>query len=150
LFSIIIYTLSYVNGEVSFFTNSFKSDKMESKVIQVAVSLLNPHSKYTIVDEWPVINHNKMLILNTTCNDAVSGYPQLLTDLELHEIDPLGGIHNIHMKIKATEFANPDNIIIECGRLPIDLSDRPMVYEIKRIGIDSDSKNPVELKIWIW
>ena len=147
LFSVIIYTLTYVGDDVSLFSNSFDSDRMESKIIQISESLINPYSKYSIVDEWPVFNRNKMIIFNNTCN---GNYPALLNDLELYETDPLGGQHNIHLMIKADILAQPIIPVINCGRLPADLLERPRVFEIKRVGIDSFSGESVELKIWIW
>ncbi|MBN2101841.1 MAG: hypothetical protein JW716_03145 [Candidatus Aenigmarchaeota archaeon] len=147
LFSIIIYTLTYVGGEVSLFSNSFDSDKMESKIVQVSEALLNPYSKYSISDEWPVFNRNKMIIFNNTCN---GNYPTLLNDLQLYKTDPLGGQHNIHLIVKAEVLTQPITTVIDCGRMPTDLVERPRVFEIKRMGTDSVTGLPVDLKILIW
>ena len=147
LFSIIIYALSYTGDEVSFFTNNFDSDKMESKVIQLSESLLNPFSDYSIAEEWPVFNRSKMNAFNNICNN---NYPTLLNDSELYETDPLGGQHNIHLMVRADVLTQPVTNVIDCGRRPDDLVERPKVFEIKRIGIDSQTGKPVELKIWIW
>jgi hypothetical protein len=150
LFSIIVYTLTYVNGEVSLFSGNFRSDRMESKVIRLSESLLNPYSHHNIVDKWPILDHDKILLFNNTCNNDLDIY----NDMELYEIDPLGGRHNIHLRILATELTPPKTIIIDCGRLPIDIVDRPLVYEVKRIGIVIDPLSgmqiPVEIKIWLW
>ena len=147
LFSIIIYTLTYVGSEVSLFTNNFNSDRMESKIIQISESLLNPYSKNNIVDKWPVFDHNKMMIFDNNCT---GNYAALLNELELYETDPLGTQHNIHMRVRGEILSQPPLTIIDCGRLPIDLVNRPKVFEIKRVGIDSSNGNPVELKIWLW
>ncbi len=147
LFSIIIYTLTFVGSEVSIFTNNFDSDKTESKVIQVSEALLNPYSKYNIVDEWPIFNRNKMIMFENNCT---GNYPAVLTDLQLYETDPLGFPHNIHTKIRADVLTSPPVTVIDCGSLPGDFVNRTRVFEIKRVGIDSVTSSPVELKIWIW
>jgi len=147
LFSIIIYTLTFVGGEVSLFSDNFDSDRMESKIIQVSESIINPHSKYSIVYEWPVFDRNKMIIFNNNCN---GDYVSLLNGLGLYKTDPLGGQHNIHLMVRADVLTQPITTVIECGRRPDDLVERPRVFEIKRIGIDSQTGYPVELKIWLW
>ena len=146
LLSVVAVMMAFSSGEVNTFSDSFKTDKMNSKVIQITESILNLHAKYNIIEKWPVFSHSKMLAFNSTCNSA---YAQLLTDLELYAIDPLGGRHNDHIMIKARDISTNANII-ECGRLPIDIIERPPVYEMRRVGIDSANGHPVELEIWIW
>lgn len=148
LFSVILYTLTFVNSELEMFSGNFNSDMMNSKVVQVTESFLNPYSTYSIVDEWPVLDHNKMVVFNNNCNNDVE-YVAMLNNMELYTQDPLGGKNNMHLKIIAKDL-DTDTEIINCGRLPLDLVERPMVFESKRLGVDSDTNNPIELKVWIW
>ncbi|NOX71867.1 MAG: hypothetical protein GXO64_04190 [Candidatus Micrarchaeota archaeon] len=146
LFASILYILGVLNGEIASFSQSHQADAMNSRVIELSALLASGHEKYGLADSWPVLEHAKIVDFNNNCRN---NYAELLNDLQLYESDPLGGKHNIHIKINAID-TETGQMLIDCGRTPANLAERPDVYEVKRIGIDSETGNPIELTIWLW
>ncbi len=147
LFAVIGFIVLFVKDEINVFSNNFQNEEMNSKAIQVSQAILNPHSKYNIVTKWPEYSHAKMNDFNSDCNNPLT-YKLIIDSYGLYKITE-GVRRDLRLKVLAIDLITGDRII-DCGSMPTDLLERPPIFEVRRIGIDSDTKNPIELKMWIW
>jgi hypothetical protein len=109
LFSVIVYTISFIAGDFNTRHGRFLSDRLESNAIRVSNLLLSNHKDIGIVEVWPQVNQGMINDLMDECND----YPSLQESLGLREESPY--VTYIHFNITV---ADDSTTYVNCGREP--------------------------------
>jgi hypothetical protein len=110
LFSIILFVISNLSENMNLYHVNFISNFLESRALQISEILLNDPVN-GIVDEWPVLNEQKMASFNASCNDD---YINMLVNFSMIEDMPYPNLHHMHVLVNATDGQE----FINCGRTP--------------------------------
>jgi hypothetical protein len=67
MFSIIVYSISFLNNRMDAYHTGFVSNSMESKAVKVTSMLLNQGCG--IVGEWPMLDSGRCALLESECEN---------------------------------------------------------------------------------
>ena len=89
-FAIVLYTLNYLNTQVTGYSNDYYTESVNSKAVQIAELLVMNKGNWTsfgptvgvkvvgLAEDWPVLNRTKAGALNVYCN---ANYVALMNNL---------------------------------------------------------------------
>ncbi len=105
LFSIIIYTISFLSNDFNMRRNSFISDRLESNALRVSNILLGSQEN-GLIGEWPRLDPNKLI---ASCGD----YRSMQKSLGLKEEEPYVKYMNFNVTVE-----DSSGVRRTCGRDP--------------------------------
>jgi hypothetical protein len=149
-FTIILYTINYLNSSVSAFSNELYINNMETRAIQISELLIHNPGVWDgdeprlvgLCEEWPVLNSIRIGNLHTFCQDPAN-YNNLLQNLGLEE-NRFGSTQRYNISIRINESGNPV-ALLDCGPSP---PERRMV-NVERFALSGENKI-LSINVWLW
>ena len=143
-FTIVVYTISYLNVNVSDFKSKFYHNRLQSKAIQISEVLMGGGSYLSIADSSE-FNLTKIQEFNITyCNlSEISTYQNLVNDLHLKE-KTVYGVFSDNIKIYLY-LLSPIEILLDCGpMIPRNITKA----EVGRVGVFNGEMAKLEVVVW--
>jgi hypothetical protein len=137
LFSVIVYTISFIASDFNTRHGRFLSDRLESNSIRVSNLLLSDHKDIGIVGVWPETDQNMIDDLMVECGD----YPSLQESLGLREESPY--VTYMHFNITV---ADESTMYVNCGR---ELPEGTGKAVVTRYAL-SPSKSVARIEVTVW
>ncbi len=141
-FTIVVYTISFLNVNVSDFKSKFYHNRLQSKAIQVSEVLMGGGS-YLSIAESSEFNLAKIQEFNENyCNlSEISTYQNLVNDLHLYETT-VYGVFSDNIKIY---LFSPSETLLDCGpAIPRNVTKA----EIGRVGVFNGEMAKLEVVVW--
>lgn len=140
-FTIIIYSINYLNFNVSDFRSKFYQSRLQSKAFQVSEILMSEKTEISLMS-GNSFNHSKIGTFNTTyCGDA--NYKKLAAAFYMYETASFGILPNdlrIELSVPASGL-----VLLECGpRMPRNVTKA----EIGRIGLYGGNVTRLGVTVW--
>lgn len=134
-FSLVLYTMIYLNSALSEYRGEFYVNDLQSRAIQISDLLLH-NREIGISAGYPYINSSRVNSLSMICNN---NYPDFLMDFDLRN-------HRIKIEINESDTGN---IILDC---PSIISIPPKVTKVNmmRFGVLDTTNKTAILNLWIW
>jgi hypothetical protein len=115
LFSIIIYTISYLSSSFAMHHGIAGTADLEAKAMRIS-DILASDNKIGIFSTWPNLSVSKMNILHTTCNDATGdGYFRTIGRFGLNESSPSSKYNRLQIMVVGAD----KYVYVNCGRVPV-------------------------------
>jgi len=140
-FTIIIYSINYLNFNVSDFKNKFYQNRLQSKAFQVSEILMAGRTNLSLTD-GERFNASKIYFFNSTyCGDA--NYKKLAEAFYMYETASFGTLPNdikIELSVPSSGF-----LLLDCGpRMPRNTTKA----EVGRMGLYEG--NVARLSVTVW
>ncbi|MFH0956715.1 MAG: hypothetical protein V1813_02535 [Candidatus Aenigmatarchaeota archaeon] len=141
MFSIVIYTISYLSSSFATHHDISKNADLQSKAMRVS-DMLTGGNDAGIFSEWPNLDTAKMQQLNDSCagND---GYFNTLDRLGLNESYPT--IKYNRLQILAS--GEDGTVYIKCGRTPVE---EAASGKVMRFGYVPDDGVLANITVTVW
>jgi hypothetical protein len=142
-FTVVVYTISYLNVNVSDFKNKFYYNRLQSKAIQISEVLVGGESPLSLVDGSGFSLARIQNFNNSYCRQA-EDYTKLIDDLYLKERTSYGLSLENDVKI---HLSSPNEIkLLDCPGI-ISRSGSPRA-EIERVGVLQGET--IKLRVIVW
>lgn len=140
LFGIILFTINSLSANMNLYHTNYVSNFLESRALQITEVLMND-PKNGIVDEWPMLNENKMTNFNSSCN---GDYINMIINFSMIEDLPYPSLHHMHVLVNATDGQE----FINCGRVPPANITKATVTRFGFVPPPTDKIAIVEVRVW--
>lgn len=141
-FTVVVYTISFLNVNVSDFKGKFYHNRLQSKAIQVSEVLMGGGSYLSIADSSE-FNLAKIQEFNENyCNlSEIITYQNLVNDLHLYETT-VYGVFSDNIKIY---LFSPSETLLDCGPvIPRNITKA----EVGRVGVFNGEMAKLEVVVW--
>jgi hypothetical protein len=138
-FGIVVYTINYMNVNVSDFRLKSYQNRLQSKAVQISEVMMG--SGPMSVADGNVFNITKIDAFNETYCKNITGYQQLVRDLHLYEKSSFG-IMPGNVKI---ELSSQGSVLLECGLVTPRNVTRA---EMGRLGLLQGEMATLRLIVW--
>jgi hypothetical protein len=146
-FAILVYTINYLNVNVSDYRNNFYQNWLQSKAIQISDILLKGESTLSL-SSGQELNMTKIQLFNADyCPLQNGSYSKLIDDFYLYEKTNFGDVVSKDVII---QLSSPSGMLIDCrskvGMFPSNITKA----EIGRVGIIGSTKEIAKLRVIVW
>lgn len=140
-FAIIMYTINYLNVNISDFREKFYQNKLQNKAFQISEILMSGQTSLNIADNG-IFNQTRINLFNSTyCGDA--NYKKLVDILFMYETTNFGVLPNnvnIELDVQSTGV-----VLLDCGPgIPRGVAKA----EIGRVGLFQGSVGKLGITVW--
>jgi hypothetical protein len=140
-FAIVLYTINYLNVNMSDFSGKFYQNRLQSKAIQIAEILVSGESRLSIADDLK-FNLSKIQEFNNTYCPPQGNYTKLALDLYLYEKTDFGIFPN---NAKIGLLTEDGSLLLDCGpRIPRNMAKG----DIERIGLFQGKFARLMVTVW--
>lgn len=141
-FMILLYTINYLNVNVSDYRSKFYQSRMQSKAVQVSEILMTSRSNLSLAD-GNGFNKTKISFFNSTyC--GFSNYKKLAEDFYMYENLNYGVVPN-NIRIELT-LPSSGETVLDCG--PANTPRNVTRAEIGRVGIYDGQAAKLSIIVW--
>lgn len=143
-FIIMLYTINYLNFNVSDYRSKFYQSRMQNKAVQVSEILMASHSNLSIAD-GNGFNKTKIISFNSTyC--GFSDYKKLADDFFMYEnLNYVVMPNNIRIELT---IPSSGVTILDCGPANIPRTINATKAEIGRVGIYDGQTAKLSVIVW--
>jgi hypothetical protein len=115
LFSIIIYTISYLSSSFATHHGIANTADLEAKAMRIS-DILASDNQIGIFSSWPSLSVPRMTALDNTCKDASNdGYFRTIGRFGLNESSPSSKYNRLQIMVVGTDGF----VYVNCGRVPV-------------------------------
>jgi hypothetical protein len=143
-FIIIIYTINYLNFNVSDFRDKFYQNRLQSKAFQVSEILMSGQTNLSLTDDGS-FNQSKIYMFNLTyCGDA--NYKKLAEAFYMYETTTFGILPN-NIKI-GLSIPESGVVLLDCGPANIPRLLNMTKAEVGRVGFYEGKIAKLGVTVW--
>ena len=144
-FAIVLYSINYLNFNVSDFKAKSYQNRLQSKAIQISDILLKSESPFSL-SSGQELNMTRIQLFNATYCPPQGNYSKLIDDFYLYETTTFG----VSSKNIIIELSTPSGMLIDC-RPKVGIFPRNITKaEIGRAGIIGSTKETAKLRVVLW
>lgn len=115
LFSIIIYTISYLSSSFAMHHGIAGSADLEANAMRVS-DILAGGSGLGLFSSWPRLDTGKMAALDNLCRDPDDGYFDTIGRFGLNESSPTSKYSRLQIMVVGAN----GHVYVNCGRVPVE------------------------------
>jgi hypothetical protein len=143
-FAIAIYTINYLNVNVSDFSGKFYQNYLQTKALQISEILMNDASSLGLTDNAE-FNITKIQSFNSSYCNPSGDYKNLAEELHLYQKTVFGLLPNdVRIEMNTSTGAT----LLDCG--PIRTPRNITRAEVGRVGVLQDGGEIANLRIVVW